>query len=235
MAHRVVQEQSAAHHPVEGVPQEQRVHAGHRDQEVEGERTPDDGGQLGDGLGRPQAVEAGQQGALEGSGDLEVDQGGRELPGVAPRDEEPRLEQGAAHLLDVERDAAGRRHDPVQHLFGQPPALPQRGHQLADVVLLERVEVDGGHRRVGTPGGFELGTGGQEDEDGGVADPLDEALDGVEGGRVAPVEVLDQEDEGPGSAEGDDPGHQRLDGPLESQLSARSTRPGRSGSRAVGR
>ena len=91
---------------------------------------------------------------------------------------------------------------------------------MPDVVLLQRVEVDGGHRRVGAPPGFELRTGSQEEEDGGVADPLDEALNGVEGGRVAPVEVFDQEDEGPGAAEGDDPGHQRLDGPLESQFAA---------------
>ena len=83
MVHRIVQDQPAAHHPVEGLPQEQRVHSGHRDQEVERERPPDDGGQLCDGLGRPQTVEAGQQGALEGSGDLEVDQGRCKLPAVA--------------------------------------------------------------------------------------------------------------------------------------------------------
>ena len=189
---------------------------------------PEDGGQLGHRLGRTQPVQAGQQRPLEGAGDLEVDQRGRQLPAGPPPHQAPRLEHGAAHLLDVERDAAGRRHDPVQHLARAAPARRRARSPAPDSSSSSGSRATVATATSAIPGRLELRTGGQEDEDRARRRPARAArwtASRVVGSHQWRSSI--RRTSGRCAAEGDHPGHQRLDGPLEPELAAESTEPGR--------
>jgi len=134
--------------------------------------------------------------------------------------QQPRLEHGPPDLLDVEGDATGGGDDPVDDLCREARAATQRRGQLAHVSVLERFEGDGGDLRRVLPVRNELGTRGEQHEHRHVGHPTEEPVDGVERGRVAPLEVLEAQDQWAPTAEGDDPRHEGLDGAVEPELAA---------------
>ena len=218
----VGQDQARLHHPGQVTRQEGRVHAGHGHQQVEGEAGTDDGGQLGHRLGLAQAVQPGQERPLQRSGDVEVGEGRGEVPGLLAPHQDPRLEHRPPDLLDVEGDAARRSHDPLDHRVGQGAGAPERRHHGPHVGVLQGLEGEGGHPPAVRPGGLELGSGGHEEEDPGVGEAPDQPVEGVDGGGVRPVQVLDGQDQRLAAAQRHQPGHPDVDGPLESQLGGRA-------------
>ena len=199
--------------------EDDRIHAGHPDQEVEGEGPADHRGQLGDRLGRAQRVEPGQKRSLEGARDLEVHQGRGQDPGIFGPDQEARLQHGPLDLLHEQGDPRGRGHDAFHDRFGQASAPGQHVDELPDLLLAQRLQPE--RRQVGPfPRGFELGARRDEEQNRKGAESDQQKGERVDGRGVAPVQILEQHHQRLSSAHGRDPADQHLDRPLEPELTA---------------
>jgi hypothetical protein len=64
------------------------------------------------------------------------------------------------------------------------------------------------------PGRLELGPEGDEDEHGGALHPVDQQIEQLERGRICPVHVLVQDEDGPARCEAQDLIDQLLERPL---------------------
>ena len=114
----------------------------------------------------------------------------------SPAYQQARLEHGPADLLDVERVPAGRGDDPVDDLLGKGQPAAEGGSQFPDDVVAQRAERQRGDRLRRHPRRLELGTGREQDQDRYPGHPRQQPVEGVEGGGVAPVEVLDAQHQG---------------------------------------
>src|SRR5215211_3365103 len=167
--------------------------------------------------GRPPELLAGDRGALndlalagiepvETRGQERVDRR-RDPQGAEVRSERPPtfllaaqvplLEQHAEQLLDEERIALGRSHDQRRDVVRNVGRLEQVRHELARLVLAERLQPK--HRGIdraaepGRPLLEQLRSRQAKQHDRYVANPADEVLEQVEQRRLGPVDVLEDE------------------------------------------
>ena len=196
------------------------VDARHLTEQVEAKVPPDHRGDLRDALRRSESIEAGEEGALQRVGDLDLGQRRGQFPPALLGNEHSRLEQAPPHFLCEERDACRCIDDPLDEGLRQRPLTAHRVDQPADVGLREGLELDSSHDLAVDPRIGEIGTSGHDEKEAAVGDPTEEALEEVEGGRIAPLHVVDQEHQGLLPAEGEDPLHEHLDGPLQPTFGA---------------
>ena len=122
------------------------------------------------------------------------------MPVAVPLLEDALVDEHAKQLLREERVALGRAHDALQHGGVERAAAEQRlDHRLARLGV-ERVEHDPRRARARSPVGArleELGPSRADDQDRRLVDRLQEVVDELEERRLRPVDVLDDEDDGP--------------------------------------
>ena len=163
---------------------------GRRPEALADDRGPLDHGPL---LGA-QAIEAGGEERLDGRGDLQP------VPVVIA------LGEHRDELLDEERVAGAGLGDLRAGRRRQVGLAEQPVDEVGRLVLGQGAEEDRGRVELAPAPAWtlleQLGTSVAEDEDRRVPRPVDDVLDHVEEGRLAPVDVLEDDDEGPIAGEG---------------------------------
>jgi len=162
----------------------------------ESELAPDHGAHLGQLLGGRMPVEPGQQRVVQRVRDGQRWQRAEQLIVLAHVAQDAELENRLGELLDEQGDAVGAREDLVQQLGREPLApgdLRDHGHRLAARQPAQRECRD---MRQARPVRLELGPVGYEQEHGGILDVHDALRQQLLRGRVDPVRVLEQHENG---------------------------------------
>ena len=130
--------------------------------------------------------------------------------------QQPRLEDHLRQLLDEERHAVGLADDVLDDLGRQRAPAREARHHALGVRARETPERDVRHVRARAPRESALGTAGEEHQDARRRPLVDAQPEELEGRRVDPVEVVDEEHE---RTIGGEPQKQREDD-LERPLAA---------------
>ena len=195
-----------------------------RGEQLVAELAPDHRPDLGHLPDRRQPVEPGHQRVVQRRRDRQRRQRPGQGVAVALLLEQPGLEHGLGQLLDEQRHPVRLGHDLLQHLGRQRLAARHplgHGRDLALVQPVEREQADVGEADPGRP---ELGPEGDQHEHPRARDAVDDQVEQLERGRVAPVHVLVQRQHRLPRREPLELREQRREGPLLAPLRAQRQR-----------
>jgi hypothetical protein len=114
--------------------------------------------------------------------------------------QEPVVDEHGEHLLDEQRVALGCIGDPSPHVLGEARSAQKVEHELSRILVAESFEQDRGRVELATaPAGpvvEKLWASEADEQDGCVARPVGYVFEEIEEGRLAPLKVVEDEDEG---------------------------------------
>ena len=157
---------------------------------------------------------------MQGGGDREARQRARRQyrgdPVVAIAAFQHRLGQ----LFDEQRHAVGALDDLVDDLAGEAGIAGKPLDQRRAVAPAEPVQRQHRHMRLAAPGVLELGTEGDDEQDGQPRYPIERQVEQLARGRVDPMRVLEHHQDGPAPRQGFELMQQRFEQHLALALRA---------------